>query len=80
MCCYHRVFQQFWVLYVAVKDVLRLNCIPEHALNEYLTLLGCESVWEWSVHEMQSKGAVSNFSRAVISVGGILLLQDESLV
>lgn len=44
------------------------------------TGLGSECVWEWSVHEMLSKGAISNFSGAVISVGGILLLQDESLM
>lgn len=32
------------------------------------------------MHEMQSKGAISNFSRVVISVEGILLLQDKSLM
>lgn len=39
MCCYHQVLQEFWLLHVAIKDILGLNCIPEHAQNEYLVLV-----------------------------------------
>lgn len=81
MCCYHRVLQEFWLLHVAIKDILGLNCIPEHAQNECLILVwaGRECIWQWPVREVQSKGAISN-SGVVISVGGMLLLQDKSLM
>lgn len=31
--------QEFWLLHVAIKDILKLNCIPEHAQKEHLILV-----------------------------------------
>lgn len=40
MCCFHKVLQHFWLLHSAIKNVLGLNCIPEHAQGEGLLLVG----------------------------------------
>lgn len=39
MCYYHPVLPEFWLLRVAIKDILELNCIPEQAQKEYLILV-----------------------------------------
>lgn len=44
VCHYHQVLWEFW-LHVAIKDILGLNGILEHAQNEYVVLVWAVSVF-----------------------------------
>lgn len=80
MCYCYQVLEKFWLFRVEIKAVLGLSCVPDHAQDKYLILVWTVSAFGNGLCMKCSKVAIFNFSRVVISVEGILLLQDKCLM
>lgn len=80
MCYCYQVLEKFWLLHVEIKALFGLSCVPQHAQNKYLILVWAVSAFGNGLCMKCCQVAIFNFSRVVISVEGILLLQDKCLM